>query len=486
MNIKLSRRQVLTGAALAAAVGAAEGAGRNLSALASVTVGTPTRRTGGNALVVLFLRGGADGLNIVVPYADDDYHRLRPTLGLAGPNDRGTDPKARVLDLDGFFGLHPAPAPLLPLYYAGAFAAVHAVGSGDQTRSHFEAMATMERGLAQDTGAASGWLARHLNATATEHDSPLRAVAVTDTMPDSLRGAISATALSSLADYRLTAPAVLPTGSDGQVYHAPSPAARADALTDSLRGLYGEGNREQKGTGNREQGTGNRAERGEREEGTEGKRQKAQYPTPNTQHPDFLSSAGSETLAALEAVHRLDPAHYRPVPGAVYPNNEIGNGFRQVACLVKGDVGLEIACLDMGGWDTHVAQGRDTGWQPARLSDLGRALAAFAADLGPLLARVTTVVMTEFGRRAYENSGLGTDHGRASCMFLLGGGVHGGRVFAQWPGLAEARLEGPGDLHVTTDYRDILAEILAHRLHNPHLADVFPEYTPRFHNLVRG
>jgi len=462
MHKKLSRRQVLTGAALAAAVGAAEGVGRNLSALASITVGSSMQRTGGNALVALFLRGGADGLNIVVPYGDDDYHRLRPTLGLAAPNDRGADPKARVLDLDGFFGLHPALAPLLPLYHAGTLTAVHAVGSGDQTRSHFEAMATMERGLAQDTGAASGWLARHLNATASEADSPLRAVAITDTMPDSLRGATGATALNSLADYRLTAPAVVPTGSGGKVFHAPPPAARADAVAETLRGLYGEGKREK------------------------GKGKRGELQTPNAQYAEGLRSAGGETLAALEAVQRLDPEHYRPAPGAIYPNNEIGNGFRQVACLVKGDVGLEIACLDMGGWDTHVAQGRDTGWQPARLGDLGRALSAFAADLGPHLARVTTVVMTEFGRRAYENSGLGTDHGRASCMFLLGGGVNGGRVFAQWPGLAEAHLEGPGDLHVTTDYRDVLAEILAHRLHNPRLAEVFPEYTPRFHNLIRG
>ncbi len=446
MSVKISRRQILTGATLAAAAGAAGGVGRNLSALASVTVGSHTQRTGGDALVVLFLRGGADGLNIVAPYGDDHYYRLRPTLALARPNDRTSDPRARVLDLNGFFGLHPALAPLLPLYQAGQMAVVHAIGSGDQTRSHFEAMATMERGLAGDTGASSGWLARHLNATAAEGDSPLRAVAVNDTMPESLRGATGATALTSLSDYRLVSPAALPTGADNRVYHAHT--GRTDAIAETLRGLY------------------SNADTG----------------------PDALRSAGRETLAALEAVKRLDPENYRPAPGAVYPKTPLGNGFRQAACLIKGKVGLEVACLDMGGWDTHVAQGRDSGWQPLRLTELGGALAAFSADLGADMAHVTTVVMTEFGRRAQENTGLGTDHGRASCWFLLGGGIKGGKVYADWPGLAEAQLEGfllgAGDLKVTTDYRDILAEIVARRLHNPNLADVFPDYTPRFRNIT--
>jgi uncharacterized protein (DUF1501 family) len=444
MHIKLTRRQILTGAALAAAAGAANGIERSASALTGVTVGPRPHETGGDALVVLFLRGGADGLNIIIPHGDEDYYRLRPTLALARPNDRTSAVAGRALDLDGFFGLHPALVPLLPLYQQGRFAAVHAVGSGDQTRSHFEAMATMERGIASQSGVASGWLARHLAVTATEPESPLRAVAVAETMPDSLRGATNATALLSLTDFRLTAPNALPTGSGGKVFHAPP---RTDAIAETLHGLYSD---------------------------------TAQGSTAT----DSLQHAGQETLAALEAVKRLDPANYRPAPGAVYPNNDLGNGFRQVACLLKGEVGLEIAFLDMGGWDTHVAQGRDAGWQPARLGDLSRALAAFAADLGPRLAHVTTVVMTEFGRRAYENSGLGTDHGRAGCMLLLGGGVAGGKVYAAWPGLTDPKLEDHGDLRVTTDYRDVLAEILVRRLRNPHLAEVFPDYTPRFRDLT--
>jgi uncharacterized protein (DUF1501 family) len=440
MSDKISRRQILTGATLAGAAGM----GHGFSALASVTVGTHAQRTGGDALVVLFLRGGADGLNIVAPHGDDHYHQLRPSLALARPNDRTATRGARALDLNGFFGLHPALAPLLPLYQAGHMAVVHAIGSGDQTRSHFEAMATMERGLAADSGTSSGWLARHLNATAAEGDSPLRAVAVTDTMPESLRGATAATALTDLADYRLgSAPAPPPTGADNRIHHAHA-ASRTDAIAETLRGLYGS------------------ADAG----------------------PEALRAAGRETLAALEAVKRLDPTHYRPASGATYPNTPLGNGFRQAACMIKGHVGLEVACLDAGGWDTHVAQGRDAGWQPLRLAELGQALGAFATDLGGEMQHVTTVVMTEFGRRAYENTGLGTDHGRAGCWLLLGGGVQGGKVYADWPGLAEGQLDGPGDLRVTTDYRDILAEIVARRLRNPHLEGVFPDYTPHFRQIT--
>ncbi len=446
-TMKITRRQVLTGATLAAAAGAANGVGRGLSALASVTVGPRAQQVGGNALVVLFLRGGADGLNIIVPHGDDDYHRLRPSIGLAGARDGKADPKARALDLDGFFGLHPALAPLLPLYQNGQFSAVQAIGSGDRTLSHFEAMATMERGIAEDAGAASGWLARHLLTTGGEAESPLRAVALAETMPASLRGATGATTLTSLADFRLTTHAA-PTGTGNRPFHAPADGDRASALQATLRGMYGDS----------------------RQAGAK----------------DALADAGHETLAALDAVKRLDPAHYRPAPGVVYPNTELGNGFRQAACLIKGEVGLEVACLDMDGWDTHVAQGRDSGWQPSRLGDLGRALAAFAADLGPHLPRVTTLVMTEFGRRAYENSGLGTDHGHASCLLMLGGGVQGGRVFGKWPGLGDHQLDENHNLRVTTDYRDVLAEVLTRRLGNDRLSEVFPEYTPRFHDFVRA
>lgn len=446
---KITRRQVLTGAALSAVAGAAFPFERGLSALASVTVG-PQGNKGHDALIVLFLRGGADGLNVIVPHGDDDYYRLRPTLALPKPGNKTEAASARAVDLDGFFGLHPALAPLYPLYKEGKFAPIHAIGSGDQTRSHFEAMATMERGLAQESGSASGWIARHLATTESERNSPLRAVAVADTMPDSLRGATNAVALLNLNDFRLKLP-------------ASEKPARAAEIAQSLRALYKSEEAE-----NREEGTGMSA-------------------LPDTRHPapDTLHPAGSATLDALDAVKRLDPANYRPAFGANYPVSDIGNGLRQVACLVKGQVGLEVAFLEMGGWDTHVAQGRDAGIMSGNLGNLGKALAAFAADLGPDLNRVTLIVMTEFGRRAYENFSLGTDHGRGSVMLTLGGNVNGGKVHGEWPGLAQTKLEGPGDLRVTTDYRDILAEALTRRIGNPHTEAVFSGYKPNVSNVFK-
>jgi uncharacterized protein (DUF1501 family) len=461
MNNRLTRRQIVTGAALAAAAGAAGGWGRNLSALASVTVG-PRGKTGGDSLVVLFLRGGADGLNIVVPYGDDEYYKLRPSLALPGPNDRRADAKSRVVKLDDFFGLHPALASLGPLHEAGQLAAIHAIGSGDQSRSHFEAMEAMERGLAQvSSGTSSGWLARHLASTGTDGESPLRAVAFADTMPDSLRGATNATAMTSLADFRLAAAAPPPTGPGGKIFHRNKPAhkdtsanentqERLSAFEVTLREMYG-----------------------------------ANVPYASPEYAG-LQVGGKSSLEAMDAIRRLDPANYHPEPGANYPQGEVGNGFRQAACLIKGEVGLEVACLDMGGWDTHVAQGGAIGWQALRLTELGQALAAFAKDLGPHMGRVTTVVMTEFGRRAQENSGLGTDHGRAGAWLLMGGNVVGGKAHADWPGLKRENLDDNGDLRVTTDYRDILAEILSRRLQNDKLAEVFLNYTPRFRNVVRA
>ncbi|MDE2125649.1 MAG: DUF1501 domain-containing protein [Armatimonadetes bacterium] len=441
MNTILSRRQVISGAALAAAAGAAQGFGSPASALAEVTLNSDPAAGSKNALIVIFLRGGADGLNVIPPHGDDDYYRLRPSIAIRRPSDKSVAPTARALDLDGYFGLHPALAPLLPFYHGGSLLPIHAVGSGDQTRSHFEAMATVERGLYRDAGPASGWLARFLLADPEVNESPLRAVAVSDTMPDSLRGASGATALEDLSAYRLRN--LAPTGASGIRHHSDDLG-----MERALAKLYATGTTVEGATG------------------------------------VMLRASGRETIAALDAVRRLDPETYRPRAGVEYPQNDVGNALRQVACLVKGRVGLEVACLNMEGWDTHVAQGSDTGWQAGRLSHLALACAAFAQDLGSRMSGVTLVTMTEFGRRAYENSGLGTDHGRASFMFLLSGAVKGGRVVADWPGLAAHQLEGPGDLHVTTDYRDVLAEILVSRQHCTDISQVFPAFAPRRLDLI--
>lgn len=390
----LSRRSLLAGA-----LGLAAG-----SALSQISL-RQRRDPDAPVLVVLFLRGGCDGLNTVVPFGEDEYYRLRPSLALR---------KRDVLDLDGFFGLHPSLAPLLPHFREGRLAVVHAVGSQDRTRSHFEAMSAMERGVAAASEhASSGWVARYLNERATG-PSPLRSIAFSNVLPDSMRGGTSGIALENLKQYRLRG--------DG---------AQARRLCRSLAALYSSGE-------------------------------------------DVLTQAGRATLEALELVENLPAA---PSASEPYPESELGLAFAQTAQLIHAGIGLEVACLEKGGWDTHVAQGATTGWHSLLLEDLARSLSAFAADVAEHLSRVTVVVMTEFGRRAYENAGLGTDHGRASVMFLLGEGVVGGKVHGDWPGLAPERLEEPGDLRVTTDYRSVLAEVLRRRMALRKVDGVLPGFS---------
>ena len=409
-----TRRQVIQGT-----VAAAMAAWLGRSALTNVAFADAGKETGRDVLVVLFLRGAADGLSVVAPYGEDAYYRLRPTLGLAKPAGKKQSGTGRLLRLDDFYGLHPSLSALYPYYEQGMLAAAHAVGSHDHTRSHFEAMATMERGVPDEKGrVASGWLARYLTAVPTENPTPLRAVAFNSVTPDSLRGATEVTTIPSLADYRLNLPNAAPKSS----------------VSATLAALYGKGN-------------------------------------------DEVTRSGRATLNVLDAVHRLDPANYKASNGAKYPESGLGAGFRQVACLLKANLGLEVACLDRGGWDTHVGQGGTVGYLSLQLQDVGDSLAAFAKDLGSTgLRRVTVAVMTEFGRRAQENSGLGTDHGRASVFFTLGGGVNGGKVYAKWPGLKPENLEDGLDLKVTTDYRTLLAEIVAKRLGGASkLPAIFPD-----------
>lgn len=436
---KITRRQALLGGTMAAIAWAAQGD----SALADVAFDvaeTPRDRAARDetrpVLVTIFLRGGADSLNIIVPHGDDDYLKLRPTLGITAP--AGRLPVAqtradRAVDLDGFFGLHPALSPLHSLYRDGDLAVVHACGSQDDSRSHFEAMATVECGrageAAQSTsgaGAAGGWLARHLSSMPSPSASPLRAVAFGSTMPEVLRGATNATAIESLSDFHLRLPGV--------------EAAQHDDMRAALAALYRDGR-------------------------------------------DEIARAGRETLGVLKTINRLDPARYKPRNGAAYPDSQLGRGMKQVACLLRARVGLEVACLDRGGWDTHIAQGGSVGWMALQLTDVAQSIAAFARDLKQDMRRVTVVVMSEFGRRAGENSGLGTDHGRAGAMMILGG-VRGGKVYGRWPGLAPEKLEEPGDLRVTTDYRDVLAEVLSRRIGNQSTANIFPGHRAQFLDIV--
>jgi len=338
-------------------------------------------------LVVVFLRGGADGLALVPPIGDDAYHLARPTLGV-----RARD----AIRLDDRFSLHPRLAPLAPLFHDGTLGVVHAVGSDDTTRSHFEAQDLMEHG--GDGG--GGWLGRFLRERNGAQPGALSAVALGEEFPESLRGAPSVTVMRSLDDFA--------------VDHDDEPMLRA------LESLY---DADTMALGGR------------------------------------LAPAARDTLAALRRLTQLRASPLRPRAGADYPADDFGRDLAQVARLIKGRVGVAVATVDLGGWDSHVAQG--TLIEPL-MERLARGLAAFHHDLGrEALAGVTVVVMTEFGRRVAENASFGTDHGRGSMMLVLGDGAEGGRVRARWPGLESKLLDGPGDVPVTTDYREVLAPLLA-------------------------
>ncbi len=376
----------------------------------------------GDVLVVIFLRGAADALNMIVPHGEAAYHRLRPALGIPRPDDGRAAPAERALDLDGFFGLHPALAPLRTAWDNGHLAFIHACGAPDESRSHFRSMELMERGVDDDSGPASGWLARHLALSLPSPASPLRAVAWGDRPPRSLLGSIPVTTLQSIADAHL--------GSDG---------APLQAFQAALSALY--------------------------------------------QPFDDLGATGQEVLRLVGSLDRL--RGNGNTPSDSYPQTDFGQALEQTARLIHAEVGLEVAALDLGGWDTHFAQGGSQGLMANLLVDLASGVASFYLDLGEAIQRVTLVTMSEFGRRAYENGSLGTDHGHGSCMHVLGGGIGGGKVYGRWPGLSEGQLFGPGDLAVTTDYRDVLAEICARRLGDVSVDRVFPEYQPSAVGLAR-
>lgn len=377
----------------------------------------PQQAPRGDTLLVVFLRGAADVLNLVVPHGEAAYYALRPTLAIPRPDDARARPDERAVDLDGFFGLHPALRPLLPAWQAGSLAVVHACGAPDESRSHFRAMELMERGVDDERGPASGWIGRHLATLDTGNPSPIRAIGLGQMPQRSLTGSVPVSALRSITDFHLSS--------------SPQAARQMQAALDRLY-------------------TDDAA----------------------------LSAAGAQTLALLTSLQQLDPAQYRPAGGAAYPETDFGFGLRQVAMLIKAEVGLEVAAIDLGGWDTHFAQGGSQGLMAGLLAELAQGLAAFHADLHEQHNQLSVVVMSEFGRRVKENGSLGTDHGHGSLMLLLGGNLRGGQVHGQWPGLAEGQLVGPGDLAATTDYRSVLAELCASRLNNPAAGEIFPGFTP--------
>jgi uncharacterized protein (DUF1501 family) len=369
----------------------------------------------GKVLICLFQRGAADALNIVVPHGERAYYAMRPSIAIPQPSRSAA---GGAVDLDGFFGLHPALAPLKPLYDRGLLAPVHAVGSPSTTRSHFDAQDYMETGTPDVKGTTDGWLNRYLAVKGTCDEcnlakTPFRAVSLTPQTPRILEGPSATVAMNSLSEFSVRA-------------------------------------------------TGNSAERLE-----------ALYRTGSA---DLVHGTGTEMFDAVKMLRAANPQKYLPQNNAEYPRSQFGTRLLQIAQLIKANVGLEIAFADVGGWDTHVNQGSSTGQLAQRLDDFSRSIAALVTDLGDRMDDVVILTMSEFGRMARENGNRGTDHGHAGALFVIGGHVKGGKVHGKWPGLEQEQLYEGRDLALTTDFRSVFAEVAQHHLGARALDRIFPGF----------
>ena len=373
----------------------------------------------GKTLICLFQRGAADALNVVVPHGEAAYYRLRPNIAIPRPT--AASGVAGAIDLDGFFGLHPSLAPLKPLWDEGMLAPIHAVGSPSATRSHFDAQDYMETGTPDQKGTRDGWLNRYLALKGTceagcaqdAKPSPFRAVAMTQQTPRMLEGPAPTIAMNSLDEFSV---------------RASGPAA------DRLEALYRAGS------------------------------------------ADVVHAAGGEMFEAVKILKAANPQQYRPQNGANYPNSQFGQRLKQIAQLIKSDVGLEIGFADVGGWDTHVNQGASTGQLAGRLDDFAKSIAALVADLGDRMADVAIMTMSEFGRTVRQNGNGGTDHGHASALFVIGGSVKGRKVYGTWPGLEPEQLYEGRDLALTTDFRAVFSEVASRQLGATRLDALFPGF----------
>lgn len=381
----------------------------------------------GKVLICLFQRGAADALNMLVPHGEAEYYRLRPNIGIARPT-RGAGTPGSI-DLDGFFGLHPALAPLKPLYDRGMLAPITAVGSPSATRSHFDAQDYMESGTPDNKGTRDGWLNRYLatcdtceagassgiasGAAAAAKQTPFRAVAMTPQTPRILQGPAPAVAMNSLDAFTVRS---------------------AGGAVERLEALY------------------------------------------RTGSADLIHATGAETFDAVKLLREANPQRYAPANGAEYPRGEFGQRLRQIAQLIKSGVGLEVAFADVGGWDTHVNQGGATGQLANRLGDFAASIAALVTDLGDKMEDVVILTMSEFGRMARQNGNGGTDHGHAGAMFAIGGNVKGGKVHGRWPGLAREQLYEGRDLALTTDFRTVFSEVATVHLGARKVEELFPGF----------
>ena len=384
-----------------------------------------------DVIISIFLSGGMDGMSLVVPFGDPDYYTGRPTLAIARPDAAGSGPKATALD--NFFGFSPGMAPLFPAYQAGDLLVAHATGSVDTTRSHFDAQRYIEVGKPQDLNLATGWLGRHLaTSTPVRSTAPLRALGLTNGLPQTLVGGPKTLPIANPAGYRI----------DGSSTTA---TARAQWLAANF--------------------------------------------APTT---DPVSANALNATSTIDLLKAINFAGYTTQNGAVYPNTGFGNALKSTAALIKADVGVEAVHAFLGGWDTHTKQGAvpglDGGYMHTHMLELSQSLFALYSDViqGTTSMGVTVVVVSEFGRNARENGDKGTDHGRGNVAFAMGKKINGGRVLTNgWPGLARENLESGQDLRVTLDHRHILAEVVQNRLGNSNISTVFPDFTPRSFNVTK-
>jgi len=376
----------------------------------------------GKTLIVLFQRGAADALNVVVPFGEAAYYRARPQLAIAAPT-RGAG-AAGAIDLDGFFGLHPSLAPFKPLWDRGMLAPVHAVGSPSSTRSHFDAQDYMETGTPDRKGTTDGWLNRYLATQGTCEQCvpgstvPFRAVAMRAQTPRILGGSAPTVAMNSIEEFSIR------TNGGGS--------------EQRIEALYRTGN------------------------------------------ADLVHGSGAEMFEALKVLRAANPQQYKAAAGVTYPRSPFGQHLLQLAQLIKSDVGLEVAFADVGGWDTHVNQGGAQGQLAARLNDFSQSIAALVTDLGDRMDDVVILTMSEFGRTVRQNGTGGTDHGHAGAMFVIGGSLKGARtVHGKWPGLEPEQLNEGRDLALTTDFRSVFGEIASKHLGAKQLEKIFPGYGGR-------
>jgi len=400
----ITRRVFLRNSALAVVGTTAVPTFLTRAALGAVEPSTRTKR-----LVVIFQRGAADGLNIVVPHGERAYYAMRPSINI---------PRKDVLDLDSFFGLHPSLASFQPLWDQRHLAIVHAAGSPDPTRSHFDAQDFMESGTPGLKATQDGWLNRALrSAPAPDDKSAFRAISLGPALPRILTGQERAVAINNINDF----------GVGGRNPNATPIANTFEAMYDHSS-------------------------------------------------DSVLHGTGQETFDAVKMLKSADPAKYKPAPGADYPRGRFGDSLRQLAQLIKANLGVQVAFADIGGWDHHVNEGSTQGQIANVLREFSQSLSAFWIDLGDLADDTVIVTMSEFGRTARENGNRGTDHGHANVMFVMGGPVKGGKVYGQWPGLDQSQLYEGRDLALTTDFRRVIGEAVARHLGNGNLAQVFPEF----------